>query len=79
MDAGDEKRLRAERNVARAAARIAASRDGQVVMAYLERVIGWDEAGPPGPEMHAIHFWTGQRSVVKLLRDQVVKGGRVVE
>lgn len=74
MDPNEPKKLRKERNITRAFSRFAASKDGQTILAYIEKQTGWHEAGPANPATESLQFWTGQRSVVKLFHDSIKKG-----
>lgn len=79
MDPNDPKILRSQRSIARAAYRIGLTDDGKLLKAHIERTIGWDEAGPADPSTQSLQFWTGQRSVVKLLRDLSTKGKTLLD
>lgn len=70
--------LRNQRSISRAFARMAATEDGKRIIAHIEAVTGWDEAGPPSGDDNPLQFWTGQRSVVKLFRDQISKGKKLL-
>jgi hypothetical protein len=71
---------RAARIEARQFARVFRSTDGKAVLDALKRTFGWDEAGPPGAaDEHPIHFWTGQRSVIKAIIDKTLLGERLSE
>jgi hypothetical protein len=78
MDPNDPKKLRGERTIARSFARMAATDDGKRIIAYLKGQIGWDEAGPTDPATESLQFWTGQRSVVKLVIDQTARGSALL-
>ena len=70
----------AARIEARKFARVFRSADGKAVLESLKRTFGWDEAGPPqAASEHPIHFWTGQRSVIKAVLDKISLGERLSE
>jgi hypothetical protein len=69
---------RATRIEARQFARVFRSSDGKAVLDALKRTFGWEEAGPPqAASEHPIHFWTGQRSVIKAVLDKISLGERL--
>jgi hypothetical protein len=71
---------RAARIEARQFARVFKSADGKAVLESLKRTFSWDEAGPMGATLeHPIHFWTGQRSVIKAIIDKTLLGERLSE
>lgn len=68
----------AARVEARQFARVFRSADGKAVIESLKRAFGWDEAGPAGAALeHPIHFWAGQRSVIKAIIDKTSLGEKL--
>lgn len=66
------------RTVSRAAARISNTEDGRTLFSSLRQAIAWDEAGPVDPSTESLQFWTGQRSVFKMILDHIEKGKKAL-
>jgi hypothetical protein len=69
---------RAALRVSRGTARIANTEDGKALFASLRQAIAWDEAGPVDPSTESLQFWTGQRSVFKMILDHIEKGKKAL-